>query len=120
MCNNRVRELEDAIREVVTQQGDDLCWMDIYTRLGKLVGVVVDPTLLPDEEMLANCKRFISSLRSGCPYKTGDKNGVYYGSSMKLKCGYCQESWDMDFAIFTVNIPKNYFCPFCGKQQHFI
>lgn len=37
----RVAELEEAIRWVVTQQADDLCWMDAYVRLGKLVGVEI-------------------------------------------------------------------------------
>jgi hypothetical protein len=66
----RVRELEDHIRDVVLQQGDDLCWMDVYTKLAGLVGVQFDPTLLPDEQMLTNCKRFITSLRTGGRYHT--------------------------------------------------
>lgn len=60
----RVEELESAIRWVVTQQGDDLCWMDVYQRLGPLVGVDFDPVLVPTVLFLENCRRYESSLRS--------------------------------------------------------
>lgn len=68
----RVEELENAIRSVVTQKADDVCWMDAYTMLGKLVGIEVTPeslALLPTAKMLDNCGRFIDSLKRGCPYE---------------------------------------------------
>jgi hypothetical protein len=64
----RVEELESAIRWVVTQQADDLCWMDVYQTLGAMVGVPFDPTMLPPPVFLENCRRYESSLRSGLPY----------------------------------------------------
>lgn len=66
----RVKELEDAIRWVVTQPADDLCWMDVYTKLAALVGIPFDPKMLPRAKMLANCERFVDSLLIGCPYST--------------------------------------------------
>lgn len=64
----RVAELEGAIRYVLTQGQDDLCWMDVYTRLGALVGVRFEPNVLPTEVFLANCARFEASLKSGLTY----------------------------------------------------
>jgi hypothetical protein len=68
----REKELEDAIRWVVTQQADDLCWMDAYTKLAALVGVKFDPKMLPKEVMLRRCDRYIDSLLEGCPYATDE------------------------------------------------
>jgi hypothetical protein len=65
----RVRCLEDAIRAVVTPQGDDLCWADVYRELASLVGIDFDPYLLPTDVFLGNCRRFVESLRSGRPYE---------------------------------------------------
>lgn len=68
----RVVELEEAIRWVVTQQADDLCWMDAYVRLGKLVGVEItleQLAMLPKAKMLDNCERFICHLQTGVGYK---------------------------------------------------
>lgn len=64
----RVLELEEAIREVVTQEMDDICWMDIYVRLAKLVGIDFYPKLLPKEKFKKNCDRFTESVYVGCPY----------------------------------------------------
>jgi hypothetical protein len=65
----RVEELEDAIKGVVTQRADDLCWRDVYTEMAKLVGIDFTPELICDQEkFLANCKRFDESLRSGGKY----------------------------------------------------
>lgn len=62
----RIVELETAIRKVVTQRGDDICWRDAYTDLAKLVGIDFCPELICDpEKHLANCCMFIGSLRTG-------------------------------------------------------
>ncbi len=66
----RVAQLEAAIIKVVTQQADDLCWMDVYTELAHLVGRSFDPLLLPVEQMDKQCQRFVRSLHAGCPYQT--------------------------------------------------
>ncbi len=74
----RIAELEDAIRWVVTQQADDVCWMDAYVKLGKLVGVEItleQLALLPKEIMLKNCDRFIDHLQTGVAYKPCGKLG---------------------------------------------
>lgn len=67
----KVAELEEAIRWVVTQQADDLCWMDVYVRLGKLVGIEItleQLAMLPKAKMLDNCERFICHLQTGVNY----------------------------------------------------
>jgi len=65
-ANRRVAELESAIKKVVTQEGDDICWRDIYTDLAKLVGIEFCPKLIAEpEQMLANCCEFVRSLRGG-------------------------------------------------------
>lgn len=66
------RDLLEAVRYVVTQQEDDVCWLDAYIKLAGLVGVVLDPKLLPREKFLNNCSRFYDSLACGYPYKTGE------------------------------------------------
>jgi hypothetical protein len=65
----RVAELEDAIRRVVTQEFDDLCWLDVYRDLSALVGVEFDLKRLSTEEFLGNCARYERSLRTGEPYR---------------------------------------------------
>jgi len=66
----RVRTLENAIRKVVTQRADDLCWRDVYTDLAKLVGVEFCPALICDpEKFIANCRQFDASLRGGGKYQ---------------------------------------------------
>lgn len=66
----RARILEDAIRKVVTQRADDLCWRDVYTELAKLVGVDFKPELICDsDKFIANCRAFDKSLREGGEYR---------------------------------------------------
>ena len=64
----RLRDLEAAVRRVVTQRADAICWRDAYTDLARLVGVEFLPELICDrEKMLANCRAFVDSLHGG-PY----------------------------------------------------
>lgn len=64
-----VRRLRAAIRSVVTQRCDHLCWRDVYTDLSKLVGIEFEPEMIDDsEKMLVNCRQFIESLKTGGPY----------------------------------------------------
>ncbi len=60
--------LWDAVVDTVTQQADDLCWLDVMQRLAGLVDVEFDPVLLPRAQMKAQCGRFIDSLYDGLPY----------------------------------------------------
>lgn len=61
-------DLKNAITKIVTQRLDDICWRDIYTELAGLVGVEFDPDLLPRDQMLANCERFIDSVKNKTEY----------------------------------------------------
>lgn len=66
----RIVELETAIRNVVTQAGDDICWRDVYTDLAKLVGIDFCPQLICDsEKFISNCRKFDASLREGGKYR---------------------------------------------------
>lgn len=66
---DRLMKLEAAVRRVVTQRADDLCWRDVYTELAELVGVEFCPALMADPEQFnANCRRFDESLRNGGQY----------------------------------------------------
>ncbi len=65
-------QVTEAIRYVVTQQADDVCWMDAYVKLGKFVGVDVtleSLKLLPKAVMMKNCDHFVDCLQLGVPYK---------------------------------------------------
>ena len=64
----RVRELEAAINNVLDQEMDDICWMDVYVVLGKLVGRDFDPLKLPKHQFDANCTRFSLALYEQKPY----------------------------------------------------
>jgi len=70
------KALEEACRYALSQQADNICWMDLYTKIAKILGVEWKPTLLPPEQLRANCDRFISSIYSGCPYDQGDVSRV--------------------------------------------
>ena len=65
----RQEELEDAIRNAVTQKGDDLCWLDVMRDLAQLVGIEFNPELLPKAVFLKNCERFHTSLMDGEQYE---------------------------------------------------
>jgi hypothetical protein len=61
-------EMKEAILDVLSQEIDHICWMDIYTKLAKVVGVPFDPTLVPRPIFEKNCQRFTESIYSGQPY----------------------------------------------------
>jgi hypothetical protein len=71
-AQERIAELEDAIRYVVRQKFDDVCWLDVYVKLGKLVGIEYDPLLLPREQFVRQCGHFYDCLASGESYKTDE------------------------------------------------
>jgi hypothetical protein len=66
---NRIDELESGIHEVLDQIGDDLCFMDAYKILGKLVYREFDPTRIPRRFFEENCKAYADFLYEGIPYK---------------------------------------------------
>lgn len=69
---NRIRELEEAIREHAAQRGDDRCWLDDL-KLYKLVGIEEHPGLgLPEEQFLKNCKRYWNCQQTGATYRTNE------------------------------------------------
>jgi hypothetical protein len=66
---DQLTKLEAAVKRVLSQRGDDICWRDVYTELAALVGVEFTPELIGDrEKMMANCKRFVDSMYDGGPY----------------------------------------------------
>ena len=73
---SRVKELEDAIKEVVTQVADDLCWLDVYTNLSSLVGLPFEVAMIPTNQFIANCKRYENSIRTGCKYDSDESSEV--------------------------------------------
>jgi hypothetical protein len=64
----RVQELETAIKDVVTQDLDNICWMDVYTKLAKLIGIEFNPFKLPKDIFDANCARFSLAMYTDKPY----------------------------------------------------
>lgn len=67
-AEERVQQLEAAIKDVLAQDMDHICWMDVYTKLAGLVGVKFDPALLPRWLFLHNCQRFSDFIYEGVPY----------------------------------------------------
>jgi hypothetical protein len=64
----RLKAIEDAVRYALAQEGDDICWRDLYSKLSGLLGIDFMPKLMESpEKMKANCSRFIDSLYDG-PY----------------------------------------------------
>lgn len=61
----RLFMLDHAVRRLLAQRLDDVCWRDAYIELARLVGVEFKPELLPREAFLTNCDRFHRSLESG-------------------------------------------------------
>jgi hypothetical protein len=60
--------LRDAVKRILAQNVDQVCWRDTYTELADLVSVDWKPTLLPREAFIPNCERFCDSLLSGEHY----------------------------------------------------
>jgi hypothetical protein len=77
--NNRVSQLEDAIRKHRDQRGDDRCWMDdqeLYSILPEgLCGA--DLRLCEPAVMLENCKKYIASRH--------DPSMVYISSQRRIE-----------------------------------
>lgn len=120
VLKERVEFLESEIRYAVTQQGDDLCWLDVYRRLAASVGIEFDPRLCEPREMRKNCDKFIDSIYSGEPYRMGDYVGKYgLEIVLHLACGHCDKTWQMSIQGLDDIKDKSYFCPYCGQQQNF-
>ena len=65
----RLMSLDAAVRRVISQRADDLCWRDVYTELAALVGVDFCPQLIAEHcQFAANCRAFDLSLRTDGPY----------------------------------------------------
>lgn len=64
----RVRHLETLIHKTVTQNMDDICWMDVFANLAKEVGVDFNPLKLPRHQFEKNCARFTEDLYAKKPY----------------------------------------------------
>jgi hypothetical protein len=65
-------EFRQAIEQVLSQREDDLCWMDVYVMLGRLVGQEITPAklaVLPVDKMMEKCERYCKSLKGGEPYQ---------------------------------------------------
>lgn len=56
-------KLEATITDVVSQEFDQLCWLDVYVKLGELIGKTFEPKLLSTEQFLNNCKHFEQCMR---------------------------------------------------------
>ena len=70
--NDRVKQLEDAIREHRNQRADDRCWLDDLTLYAVLNDDVVTDNRVGDQcAMLRNCERFIKNrCDGGGPWKS--------------------------------------------------
>lgn len=71
--HDEIKKLRNVIRYHRDQKGDDRCWVDdlrLYEALPE-GPVNYDPTLPPEEEFMANCKRFCKSRQTpvGQPFK---------------------------------------------------
>jgi hypothetical protein len=64
----RLRKLEVVVVRVLTQQGDDHCWRDVYTEMAGLVGMEFLPVVLDKPTMIRNCDHFVDCLLSGDHY----------------------------------------------------
>lgn len=64
----RLRKLEQVVKNVLVQNGDDVCWRDVYEEMAKLVGVEFKPKLLPKHKFIVNCNHFYDCLMSGDHY----------------------------------------------------
>jgi hypothetical protein len=63
-----LQAIRDAVVYALTQTGDDVCWMDLYTKLGELTGIPFDPKPLGRARMLGNCTEFVDCLLAARPY----------------------------------------------------
>lgn len=64
----RLKAIESAIKYALSQEDDNICWRDLYDKLGNLLGMDFKPKLFADKKwMKSNCERFIDSIYDG-PY----------------------------------------------------
>lgn len=85
---DREHELEAACRYTLAQEFDDVCWLDFYTKIAKILGVEYDPKLLPRARFLGNCGRFYDSMAAGQPYQRDPSKECSNGSDGSVEgCG---------------------------------
>lgn len=65
----RLVPLERRVNWMLDQKFDDLCWLDAYRELGKILGREFKPEQMPREQFLANCAAYHDSLARNCPYQ---------------------------------------------------
>jgi hypothetical protein len=71
-----LQRLHDIVAAALREQGDRVCWRDIYNpEVAALVGVTFDPALLPRGHFLANCEHFYDCLAADRPYVTPPADG---------------------------------------------
>lgn len=57
------------VKQALSQQGDDVCWRDLYNpEVAAIVGVEFDPKLLEKAAFLGNCNHFYDCLAREKPY----------------------------------------------------
>ena len=75
---DELRKARSVLRDVVTQEGDDLCWLDFYKAAAELLPEAHKlenlQTLPPKPVMMHNCERYVDCLASNRPYVTDTKD----------------------------------------------
>jgi hypothetical protein len=69
----RLVPLERRVNWMLDQKFDDLCWLDLYRDLGKILGREFKPEQMPREQFLANCAAYHDSLACDTPYVPPNK-----------------------------------------------
>ena len=66
----KLLKLKEIVANALQQQGDDVCWKDIYnSEVAALVGVIFDPQLLPKPCHMENCDHFYDCLAANVNYE---------------------------------------------------
>lgn len=80
-------DLENACHYTLAQEFDDICWLDFYLKIAKILGVEYNPKLLPRDRFLGNCGRFYDSMASGRPYERDPGKECCDGSDGTVQSG---------------------------------
>lgn len=65
----KAKAVEEIVRRIFSDSGDDVCWIEGVHELAKLFGIPCNPHTLPMAKMMDNCQRFITCCKTNQPYE---------------------------------------------------
>lgn len=108
-----VKRLRGFLRYAISQEGDDLCWRDLY--MAAAACLPERPSLenlrsITSKELhLHNCDRFVSSLMGNYPYRADSHGAVLAGLAARVReltndCAAAERRYQVQYDLRQFNL----------------